>query len=411
MSLGILIKFHREKNCLTQEELGKGVCSVTHVSKIERGTTQFSSEITNLLSEKLGINMEEELQSLQKFEKLLHQWHDCMVLQQNNEIERLKNQIEKNSLFLIQSVKNKYFLLQARYFLLQGDITNAKALIDKIYNVRKDLNTYETHLLHHLLGITELQKGNFKKALEYLLKINEKEYQNLEFYYQIAIAYHNLQFKVKAYYYSELSLEYFRKTNNFKKIIDAETIKLINEGRNELWDFEDLVNRYNQLIAQCEIINDTSKKANLLSNLAYEYSYIGDNENARKYYKKTLDLFKVNKKSSNYLNNFIGYIYCSLQIKENKGDSMLTQLIQTGMEISKEIKDPSSLAFFQMLRLLHDDEKELYYQFIEEKIIPMLNKNGNYHQLHTYEKTMFQYYLDQGKHKEANRYASRLLSI
>ncbi|ART77549.1 hypothetical protein B4U37_16465 [Sutcliffiella horikoshii] len=410
MSLGILIKFHREKNGLTQEELGKGVCSVTHVSKIERGTTQFSSEITNLLSEKLGINMEEELQSLQKFEKLLHQWHDCMVLQQNNEIERLKNQIEKNSLFLIQSVKNKYFLLQARYFLLRGDITNAKALIDKIYNVRKDLNTYETHLLHHLLGITELQKGNFKKALEYLLKINEKEYQNLEFYYQIAIAYHNLQFKVKAYYYSELSLEYFQKTNNFKKIIDAETIKLINEGRNELWNFDNLVNRYNQLIAQCEIINDTSKKANLLSNLAYEYSYTGDNENARIYYKKTLDLLKGNKKSSNYLNNLIGYIYCCLQIKENKVDSMLTQLIQTGMEISKEIKDHSSLAFFQMLRLLHDDEKELYYQFIEEKIIPMLNKNGNYHQLHTYEKTMFQYYLDQCKHEEANRYASRLLN-
>ena len=410
MSLGILIKFHREKNGLTQEELGKGVCSVTHVSKIERGTTQFSSEITNLLSEKLGINMEAELQSLQKFEKLLHQWHDCMVLQQNNEIERLKNQIEKNSLFLIQSVKNTYFLLQARYFLLQGDITNAEALIDKIYNVRKDLNTYETHLLHHLLGITELQKGNFKKALEYLLKINEKEYENLEFYYQIAIAYHNLQFKVKAYYYSELSLEYFQKTNNFKKIIDAETIKLINEGRNELWDFDNLVNRYNQLIAQCEIINDTSKKANLLSNLAYEYSYSGDNENARIYYKKTLDLLKGNKKSSNYLNNLIGYIYCCLQIKENNVDSMLTQLIQTGMEISKEIKDHSSLAFFQMLRLLHDDEKELYYQFIEEKIIPMLNKNGKYHQLHTYEKTMFQYYLDQGKHESANKYASRLLN-
>jgi HTH-type transcriptional regulator, quorum sensing regulator NprR len=409
MSLGLLIKFYREKKELTQEELGKGICSVTHISKIERGNTQYSPEITHLLSEKLGINLEKEMQSLQKYERLLEQWHDSMVLQQVSEIERLKDEVEKNSLFLIQSVKNKYFLLQSRYNLLQGNIAQAETLLDKMNKHRKELNTYELHLLHHLLGITAGIKGDFKKSLEYLLQINEKEYLNHEFFYQIAIAYHNLQFKVKAYYYSEVALDYFRKTNNFKKVIDAETIKLINEGRNELWDFEELVERYNRLIAQCDILNETSKKAALLSNLAYEHSYAEDNEKAKMYYKKTLSLLEKNPKSPIYLNNLIGYVYCSLHIEGSQEEQNLKQLIETGTQFAKEINDQSSFLFFKMLRLLHEDKKELYYQFIEEKIIPMLEGSGKHQQLHTYEKTMYQHYLDKGNQEKALLYAGRLI--
>jgi HTH-type transcriptional regulator, quorum sensing regulator NprR len=409
LSSGILIKFYREKNELTQEELGKGICSVTHISKIERGNTQYSPEITHLLSKKLGIDLEKEMQALQKFERLLDQWLDSMVLQQKNEIERLKNEVEENSLFLIQSVKNKYFLLQSRYYLMQGNIIQAETLLDKMKKHRKELSAYEIHLLHHLLGITEVLKGDFKKALEYLLEINEKEYLNHEFFYQIAIAYHNLHFKVKAYYYSELALDYFRKTNNFKKIIDAETIKLINEGRNELWNFEDLIDRYNRLIAQCDILNETSKKAALLSNLAYEHSYAGDNENAKKYYEKTLSLQEKDKHSPIYLNNLIGYVYCCLHIEGDQDEQQLKQLIEIGSQIAMDIHDQSSFQFFKMLRLLYENKKKLYYQFIEDKIIPMLEEKGKHQQLQTYEKTMYQHYLDEENLEKALQYASRLV--
>lgn len=409
MSLGLLIKFYREKKELTQEELGRGICSVTHISKIERGNTQYSPEITQMLSEKLGIDLETEMQSLQKYERLLDQWHDSMVLQQENEIERLKREVEKNSLFLIQSVKNKYFLLQTRYYLLQGNIAQVENLLGKMKKHRKELNSYEHHLLHHLLGITEMLKGDFKKALEYLLKINEKEYLNHEFFYQIAIAYHNLQFKVKAYHYSEVALEYFRKTNNFKKVIDAETIKLINEGRNELWDFEELVERYDRLIAQCDILNESSKKAALLSNLAYEHSFAGDNERAKTYYKKTLDLLETNKHTPVYLNNLIGYVYSCLHIEGDQDEKMINQLIETGSQIAREIQDQSSFLFFKMLRLLSEDKRKQYYQFIEDEIIPMLEDHGKNQQLHTYEKTMYKHYVDQGNQEKALHYASKLI--
>ncbi|USK33128.1 helix-turn-helix transcriptional regulator [Bacillus sp. F19] len=47
---GKLIKFYREKEGFTQGELVQGICSVTHLSKIERGITEYSGEITFLLS-------------------------------------------------------------------------------------------------------------------------------------------------------------------------------------------------------------------------------------------------------------------------------------------------------------------------------------------------------------------------
>lgn len=410
MSLGTLIKFYREKKELTQEELGKGICSVSHVSKIERGITQYSSEIVDMLSVKLGINLERELQSLQKYERLLDEWHDSMVMQQDSEVERLKETIEKNLLFMIQPTQSKYLLLQSRYLLLKGDLQQAEKRLNKLNNQRKELNSYELHLLHHLLGITELMKGEFKKGLDYLLQINETEYLNNEFYYHIAIAYLNLEFKIKAYHYSELALDFFRKTNNFKKVIDAETIKLISEGRNEFWDFEDLVDRYKKLILQCEMINETAKKAVLLSNLAYEYFFAGDYNQSKVYYKKTLELLEPEMKTHNYLNNLIGYVYCYLQLENMDKDEKLEDLIEKGLKIAEMIQDHSSLLFFQMLSLLQKNQKELYYEFIEEKIIPLLEESGKYQQLHTYEKSMFQHYLDQGNKEKALEYASRLVN-
>jgi HTH-type transcriptional regulator, quorum sensing regulator NprR len=410
MSLGTLVKFYREKNELTQEELGKGICSVSHVSKIERGITQYSSEIMDLLSRRLGINLESELQSLQKYERLLDEWHDSMVMQQESEVERLKEAIEKNSLFLIHPIQNKYFLLQARYYLLKGDLKQAERRLSEMNHQRKELGSYELHLLHHILGMTEIIKGRFKKALEHLLQINEKEYLNNEFYYQIAIAYLNLQFKVKSYHYSELALDYFRKTNNFKRVIDAETVKLISEGRNEFWDFEDLVGRYNKLIVQCDMINEIPKKAVLLSNLAYEYSFAGDYNRATVYYKKTLELLEPETKTHKYLNNLIGYVYCCLQLENNGEDAKLADLIELGRKNAETIQDQSSLLFFQMLSLLQKSKKELYFEFIEEKIIPLLEESGKYQQLLTYEKSMFQHYLDKGNSEKALKYASRFVN-
>ncbi|MDQ0197746.1 helix-turn-helix domain-containing protein [Neobacillus ginsengisoli] len=52
---GKIIKFYREKAGLTQGQLVEGICFVTHLSKIERGITEYSGEITYLLFKRLTV--------------------------------------------------------------------------------------------------------------------------------------------------------------------------------------------------------------------------------------------------------------------------------------------------------------------------------------------------------------------
>lgn len=62
MKEGLIIKYYRERAGLTQTQLGEGICSVTHISKIERGHSQYSSEVTNLICKRLNIDLIKELQ-------------------------------------------------------------------------------------------------------------------------------------------------------------------------------------------------------------------------------------------------------------------------------------------------------------------------------------------------------------
>lgn len=166
--------------------------------------------------------------------------------------------------------------------------------------------------------------------------------------------------------------------------------------------------RYHRLITQCEMLNENTKKAALLSNLAYEYAYRGENKKAADFYGKTLDLLESAPRSPIYLNNLIGFIYCSLQIDIIETD--LAHLIIKGKHMSKLIDDHSSFMFFLMLDLLEKKDMKAYYDFIEKNIIPMLEESGKVHQLRTYEKTMYEYYMEAGNQEKALDYASRLIT-
>ncbi|HLQ72161.1 MAG TPA: helix-turn-helix transcriptional regulator, partial [Bacillota bacterium] len=42
---GKIIKYYRNKSGMTQNKLGSGICSVTHLSQIENGISTYSADI------------------------------------------------------------------------------------------------------------------------------------------------------------------------------------------------------------------------------------------------------------------------------------------------------------------------------------------------------------------------------
>ncbi|WP_226676515.1 helix-turn-helix domain-containing protein [Rossellomorea aquimaris] len=97
MHTGEIIRFYREKAGLTQSQLGEGICTTTHVSKIERGKTAFSDEIISLFSERLGIDIHKESDSFQQVERQLHLWHNSIIMRRMNLVEKIKTELESSS--------------------------------------------------------------------------------------------------------------------------------------------------------------------------------------------------------------------------------------------------------------------------------------------------------------------------
>ncbi|NQD67585.1 helix-turn-helix transcriptional regulator, partial [Bacillus haikouensis] len=56
MNIGSKIRFHRQKRNLTQEELSKGIISVSYLSKLENNQVTPSDDIIQLICKRLGVS-------------------------------------------------------------------------------------------------------------------------------------------------------------------------------------------------------------------------------------------------------------------------------------------------------------------------------------------------------------------
>jgi HTH-type transcriptional regulator, quorum sensing regulator NprR len=411
MREGLIIKLYRERAGLTQSQLGDGICSVTHVSKIERGKTEYSSEITKLICERLQIDLQKELEQFDLLEQKLHQWLEAMVKQQNDVLEDLKREIEDNIYVHFSEAQHSYNILLARYYLIKGNFDKGKEILLDCQSVWNQLDRYEKHLLEHTWGIYYLSFGKSKEAIGHLKNINPMEYNNHEFYYHLAGASHLIRAKVKAYHYGNLALSYFRKTNNFKKILDTEILMLVQMGYNDIYHFEDTVQKYHSLIRSCRIYQEDVKEVNLWHNLGIEYSSKGCYKEAVYAFKKVLEMCKTKPHPQLELGARRGYVHNSL-LSSVYNEAELKDHILAGIRLATILKNETYQNGFQLLDiLLHTKDKIDYFDYLENTFLPHLREIGNDALLTIYEKELFRHYRETSQYKKASDLASRFLEI
>lgn len=384
---GKIIKFYREKYKLTQEQLGKGICSVTHISKIERLQTDYSPEIIKLLSERLGINIELEVQKLINIKHRLTQWYDAIIMELNEEIDRINEELEQEELIEISEYRYMYQLLRVRYLLIHKRLYEAFKIIKQIQKIEGKLSPYEKNLLKHVLGIYYISKQDYHAAIQILKEIQIENYINPEYYYHLAIAYHTIQSSVLAYYYAEKSHQFFKTINNYLRVIDAEMLMII-QVKDDTLD-EEIINRYKNLIKSCELCSAPDRKAKVFHNLGFEYYRRKNYVQAITYYKKSMAL--KNPESSFYLLSLEEYIRSAFE-----GNLVtIEELIQNAEEgLTIAIRNNQILytcLFKLLLYLLKSKEKE-YFQFLLNKGLPMFSKMGFNYLVERSKKELFHYY-------------------
>ncbi|KAA0564493.1 helix-turn-helix transcriptional regulator [Bacillus sp. CH30_1T] len=165
---GKIIKFYREHREIKQKDLGEGICSTTHISKIERGLTEVSKETIQLLSDRLGIQMEKELENYKSIDSLLKEWHESIIKKLQNKADSIKKRLEGFHLLQIQDFYRTYTLILSRYHIFSGENQLAKRLIKEM-EMWSELSPYEHNMLLHIKGIHHMRITS--KPFQYLRRL------------------------------------------------------------------------------------------------------------------------------------------------------------------------------------------------------------------------------------------------
>ncbi|UOY91112.1 helix-turn-helix domain-containing protein [Ectobacillus sp. JY-23] len=401
---GEIIKFYRKKAGLTQEQLGKGICSTTHVSKIERGQTAYSPEIIKLFSERLHIDIEKEMEALRDIESRLQQWHTAMIMQRPKEMDSIKEELAAFPFLMASNYAVLYQLLQARYWIMKMDIQRARTLLQHVQDKYSDFSPYEMSLLRHVLGMfyinefSSSESDNHQKAIQVLREIRIEEYGNPEYYYHLAVAYHCISARVPAYLYAEKALQHFKHTNNFLRAFNAESIMLLQMAEDTRLDFREVAARYERLIEDTEIFQANGIKAMLLNNLGYEYFRRNEYALAHPFYQRAMQMAEPStiiyiQRLYSYLNNgFEGKL-----IPKGK----LIQKVKEGLAAAKERKSYLYKLLFQLLLYRIEGAEEAYYEVLEKQAFPYFVSNRHMTLLHRYGKQLYEYYANSKQYEKA----------
>ncbi|MGM0829802.1 MAG: helix-turn-helix domain-containing protein [Bacillota bacterium] len=398
MHIGTFIKYYRIFKGMTQKQVGDGICTPGHISKIESGHLQITKDKIELFNQRLNINVEKELKAYKKLQLDLELWHDVMIKQVNGKIELLKETIEQNPLIKIETLNGTFKLLKARYFIMKGEIKEAAFYLSQFSNKRLSfyMFDYDFQLYYHIKGMYELAKGNPQTAIKYLEKIDRDIYSNPESYYHMSVGYHDLGQHDKSLRYSQLALNYFKETFNFTRCVDAATIQLVAEGRSEGKILASLVEKYDELIQHCDNLHDHRRKAVLHLNLGNLYREVMDDKKARDAFHIAYGLLKHDSYNEMYVNSLFGYIDSSINVDGSANKEKYASLIEEGQA---SVKDENSYmeTFFTMLEIRVQEGEEAHYQYIENVIIPLLKEKGQYVQCNYYIQKLYIHYRMDGR--------------
>ena len=386
---GKILKYYREKKGYTQEQLSKGICSVSHLSKIERGITEYSGEITTILSKQLKINIQDEVRNYKGFEETLEEWKNAIVMLDTENMKVKKAALDANQLKDVPDFQVHYSLLLARHYLVTYEMGKCHKLIEKMKKLDINLSPYENNLYKHVQGIYYFSIGRYKDSIEVLKKI-DSSYKSQEYYYHLAISYHAVHDNTLAYYYAQKALHYFQETLNFTRILDTETLIILQLNAQSQFSLKETRDYYYRLVQSAKKIQSVDRLMKLYYNLGEELFRRKHYEEAKEYLEEGLALMK----EEDFLFLTLLDLYINICYKGNlKSKESLLSDAQKGQHLSKKRKDQRYL-YFNLHLLLLNGKEDSYYDYVEKKVLPYLIQSGNKVLIQHYEVKLFRYYME-----------------
>ncbi|ARI75890.1 helix-turn-helix domain-containing protein [Halobacillus mangrovi] len=231
---GSLIKQHRKLNNMTLEELARGICSVSYLSKIEHNTINASEQIYRLLGERLNIALTDINQEFDETIYLdLINWHEAIQLR---DFPLMKEYYEKNKKALEYNrnveLVNLYKVILARHNSKIEDEVVDEETLKELGNIYPNSTKEFQFFYHKVLGVHSLLKLELKEALYHFHKaevlLGKVPHNDTEVYFHLALAYSQTHAAVESNYYAHMALDGYLNELDYERIVDTYMIIAIN---------------------------------------------------------------------------------------------------------------------------------------------------------------------------------------
>jgi HTH-type transcriptional regulator, quorum sensing regulator NprR len=401
MNIGSKIRFHRQKRNLTQEELSKGIISVSYLSKLENNQVTPSDDIIQLLCERLGVS------SLQndkhELNQLLEKWNHSLLWKDFKAADTFHAQIKK----LLDDTEDLtpqlfYKILRIRYQLIHSDLDSARTNLIHIHSHYKELTDTLRFYYHkykgnyyYLLHQYDKAQAELKEAETYYVLgsvINEEERADL--YYLFSLVLTRLNVYRLAIYYGEKSLSIFQGVYFQKRC--AEVHLLLGICYRRIRYSEEALKHYEWANFISMSINYKSLNSMVEQNLGYLKSVMDKSEEAIHHYLKSIELKESDVEGK--LNSILSLVkeYYKLN-RFNQVPLWLTK----GLELSSKDKFPDKYYQLSYYQYALNDFPDGFEHFMKEQALPCFKQSGEHLLYAEYSKLLGQYYQGVRKYKNA----------
>lgn len=311
MEYGKVLRFHRVKQGLTQNQLADGIISPAYLSKIENDQTVPAFEVLEHLYERLGLDFHDSSYNHPSKEKL-KEWYELIVFKKAEESRKCMEELIQQKDTLNNHHLYIFFeLFRIRHLLLENEV-------EKAYEAWKDIRQYEDtfdeemeYYFHLGSGLVLYYQGDYEnsylqlmEAKNYSVSINLEDWEESDLYYLLALSASQANNISASIFNADQALTIFQKQYNLVKSADCHILLGINYGR--LKNYGKALENYHLVSKIATQTNDYYQLGVIYHNIGVIESRLGNYESALSNYKKSL-FYRVEKASDNEI---FETIYC-----------------------------------------------------------------------------------------------------
>jgi HTH-type transcriptional regulator, quorum sensing regulator NprR len=402
MNFGSIIKYYRLRNGLTQAELSEGICSVSHLSKIESNKYSPHKETLEELFKRMNIALENEIHVYQNFEKKLSEFIGYAIYYDFESMERLYMELQKDEGYLQSTdLLNKYELYKLRYYLFKKEMSQAKRQLQMIDKLTPTFNASEQIISVVFSIMFYISAGDNNQAEKLLSKIDEyagiKSISNIlggEYFYQRAWLLQKKAHYDKSSYYADFAINHFRKDFNYIRLMHAQMLQAINFTNlgHYLWAEElfSILMRNTRMMRQEELYHQT------LYNFSILQKRMGNHANA---YDLLVQLKSIISTECEFYNSvLLNMLHTS--IGTNRESPQTLEELQERANKSDEQYLKIQLSYFKNMKLTHQE----LYDYCEEIMFPFLSRFDDIREGRRMALRLAKYHKDKGNYEKAYFY-------